>query len=599
MSFCHNYVNFRSNHPHTRTKNENDSSTTNSKSTPFNITPIATMSMDPNSDQPSTKDHSIQNTDHAISDNHTPQTTNVTSNDHSSQTTTTKELHPSSYHEYAMVVTGTLCGTSTQSSSTDLDETDHLHFMVSQEEVSLVKISPADLSKLLAALVPGRIRSSLVLQYTSPVRGGGGMEIAKVIRILQKKVPQQLTAVVHLAQLHVEKLRIHPNLAIRQSNLSVQTAPYHHIPKLPYLPLHVPYLPLMKNGMKAISLPLHQTYLLFASSQKALLSPQTGQYGRQTPPSQTHGSPGEGQSNSQGTGENSGQSEEEGQGGGHTSDNTGGSSGGGGGGDDRRDCRKGDKGGHEKKEEDEEEREAEEVVGEKEGEAEKVVRGEGKGVEEHDAAELVEGEGEGEEGEVVEMVEDEMHVIKLGKPVMDGGHEPRQEQWCLPGLNLLPPACKSGNHSPHFLLTATIIPCPLAAAPVLPFPGKSSASMTQQTPHSLPHSNPVSSTPPSSVHSSDSTISVHEKFDELVTGVSIPVCLHTNLLKSSTPGGGESQPFQPSSSSDQVQSTMPFHSLASPYDHHLAIPVNIVSPIHDENTNSSNSDFEYTLILFN
>ena len=67
-----------------------------------------------------------------------------------------------------------------------------------------MKISPADLSELLAALVPGRIHSSLVLQYTSPMRGGGGMEIAKVIRILQKKVPQQLTAVVHLAQLHAE-----------------------------------------------------------------------------------------------------------------------------------------------------------------------------------------------------------------------------------------------------------------------------------------------------------------------------------------------------------------------------------------------------------
>ena len=354
----------------------------------------------------------------------------------------------------------------------------------------------------------------------------------------------------------------------------------------------------MKNGMKAITLTPHQMLLLFASSQKALLSPNKGQYGRQTPPSQNHGSPGEGQSNSQDTGENSGQSEEEGQDGGHTSDsNTGESSGGGGGGDDHRDRRKGDKGGYGRKEEDEEEREAEEVAEEKEGEAAKVLREEGlgEGEENHDAAELVEDKEEGEEEEVVEMVGGEMQVIKQGIPGMDGGHEPHQEQWCLPDLNLLPPACKSGNHSPHFSLTATINPRPLAAAPVLPFPGKASASMTQQAPHSLPHSNPVSSTPPSSVHSSDSAISVHEKFEELVTGVTIPVRLHNNNLYEGyylPPGGGETEP---SSSPDQVQSTIPFHSLASPYDHHLTIPNNIVSPIHDESTNSSDSDFECTL----
>ena len=310
---------------------------------------------------------------------------------------------------------------------------------------------------------------------------------------------------------------------------------------------------------------------------------------------QVDGSPGEGQSNSQGTRENSGQSEEEGQDGGHTSDNTGGSSGGGGGGDDRRDRRKGGKGGYGRKEEDEEEREAEEVAEEKEGEAAKVLRGEGlgEGEEKHDAAELVEGKGEEEEEEVGEMVGDEMQVIKLEIPGMDGGHEPHQEQWCLPDLNLLPPACKSGNHSPHFPLKATINPRPLAAAPVLPFPGKASASMTQQGPHSLPHSDPVSSTPPSSVHSSDFALSVHEKFEELVTGVTIPVRLLSNNLYEGyylPPGGGETEP---SSSPDQVQSTIPFHSLASPYDHHLAN--NIVFPIHDENTNSSDSDFERTL----
>ena len=131
-------------------------------------------------------------------------------------------------------------------------------------------------------------------------------------------------------------------------------------------------------------------------------------------------------------------------------------------------------------------------------------------------AELVEGERgeEGEEREAVEVTEEEELSIKIGKPERGGDLEPHCEQWYFP--TLLPPACKQG----YFSLSATISPRPHT---IQAFPSNISALVEQQTPNILPHSNPVSSTPLSSV---PLFVSIHKKSDELVTGVNIPFCLY-------------------------------------------------------------------------
>ena len=187
------------------------------------------------------------------------------------------------------------------------------------------------------------------------------------------------------------------------------------------------------------------------------------------------------------------------------------------------------------------------------------------------AAVLVDGERgeEGEEREAVEVVEEEELSIKMRQPESGGDLEPHCEQWCLPTLLL--PACKQGNH--NIPLSATISPRPHT---VQAFPSNTSASVEQQTPNSLPHSNPVSFTPLSSVHLFNTAL--HKKCDELVTGVNIPFCLGERT---------QSKPTYKYVSTEQNQDTIPFHSLASP-SQISAIPQNLFSSLHhDEHSNDT------------
>ena len=169
----------------------------------------------------------------------------------------------------------------------------------------------------------------------------------------------------------------------------------------------------------------------------------------------------------------------------------------------------------------------------------------------------------------MEQHEDAEAAFVKAKEATDGNTQPSSNQWCFSEIHVPSTAVNTvaGKNPENF--TSVHYSCDSGLLPqlLLSFVGNTSTSISQHTPDTPPHSPPVSSTPPSPVHSSDSAIDMCGVFQELVVGVDPPpLNLQQNVPEADGEGSSEEDPHYTlaGSAHQQLQEMLaPFPSLAS------------------------------------